>query len=279
MKAPASPRPAPPSGAAPSPHKSRCRIIAHRGASHLAPENTLSAARLAWELGSDGVEVDIHLSRDGVPVALHDATTGRTTDGDHSVPALTVRELQQLNAAARHGGSHPFEKIPRLGELFSIVPPGGRMVVEIKANTPELLEALAFEIRQSGLAAGQVVLATFDYAFAVRTKRRLPEHAVLWLVADYHNLPAEAWPERTNVLIARVREGGLDGLDVGACHDYDPAVFLPNLRRIRETGLMLLVWTVNDPEKARPLWELPVDGITTDTPDLLLEAMSGSCGL
>jgi len=267
----------PPGGPAQTPalaQASRCRIIAHRGASRLAPENTLAAARLAWELGSDGVEVDLRLSRDGHLVALHDATTHRTTDGAHDVGALTFRELRQLNAAARHGEEPgPFEPIPSLRELLSIVPPGGQMVLEIKDNVPELLPPLELEICRSGLGEKQIVLATFDHAFAAQTRRRLPRHPVLWLSWEYHNVPPDAWPELTRSLIARTREAGLDGLDVGACHDYTPAEFFPHLRRIRSAGLKLYVWTVNEPDKARGLWSLPVDGITTDAPERLLEAL------
>lgn len=249
-----------------------CAIIAHRGAPQRAPENTLASIRLAWDIGSDAVEVDIHLSRDGRIVVMHDETTGRTTDADHTIAERTAAELQRLNAAAHHSASHPFEKVPLLSEVFATVPAGGRVVIEIKDNRPELLEALKSDIQASGLSASQIVLGTFDYDFAVKTKRHLPDHAVAWINAHYHNTPVEEWEDLTGALIARLREGGLDGMTTGVCHAYDPLVFLPHLRRIQSAGLRLYVWTVDDIEKARALWELPVDGIITNVPDVLLEA-------
>lgn len=249
-------------------------IIAHRGASHLAPENTLTAIRLAWKLGSDGVEVDVHLSRDGRLMVIHDETTGRTTGADHAIGSLTAEELQRLNAATYFDASYPFEKIPLLEEVLATVPPGKRMLIEIKDNRPALWEALEANFHASGLSSDQVMLGTFDYDFAVATKHRLPHHDVVWISCHYHNTPASEWENVTSEILDRLRAGGLDGLNTGACHDYNPAEFLPHLQRIQSAGLKLGVWTVDTLEKARPLWELPVDSITTNTPDILLEALA-----
>lgn len=249
-------------------------IIAHRGASHLAPENTLTAIRLAWELGSDGVEVDVHLSRDGRLMVIHDETTGRTTGADHAIGSLTAEELQRLNAATYFDASYPFEKIPLLEEVLATVPPGKRMLIEIKDNRPALWEVLEANFHASELSSDQVMLGTFDYDFAVATKHRLPHHGVVWISCHYHNTPASEWENVTSEILDRLRAGGLDGLNTGACHDYNPAEFLPHLQCIQSAGLKLGVWTVDILEKARPLWELPVDSITTNTPDILLEALA-----
>lgn len=247
-----------------------CAIIAHRGASRQAPENTLAAARRAWDLGSDGVEIDIRLSRDGEIVVIHDATTRRTTGKNHAVSSLTARELHQLNAAAAFGNSPLFEPVPLLKQILATVPPGRRLVIEIKDNVPEMLDALDGTLRQSGLSPDQIILGTFDCNFAAQAKRRFPAHEALWINGDHQNAATRDWPEVTRTLIAQTVASGLDGLDIGCCHSYNPALFFPHLQKIREAGLKLLVWTVNDPAKAALLRSLPVDGITTDVPEKLI---------
>lgn len=247
-----------------------CAIIAHRGASRQAPENTLGAVCRAWELGSDGVEIDIRLSRDGAIVVIHDATTRRTTGKNHAVSSLAAGELQQLNAAATFGHSHPFEPIPLLEQILATVPPGRRMVIEIKDNVPEMLDALDSTLSQSGLSSDQIMLGTFDCDFAAQAKRRFPAHEVLWINGDHQDAPARDWPEVTRALITRAVGNGLDGLDIGCCHPHNPTLFFPHFQKIRESGLKLLVWTVNDPAKAELLRSLPVDGITTDVPEQLI---------
>src|SRR5438093_10169319 len=92
-------------------------VIAHRGASERAPENTLAAFSLAYDLGADGIELDVHLSRDRVPVVIHDDTLERTTDGNGRVRALGILELKRLDAGGWKGEAFKGEKIPTLAEV------------------------------------------------------------------------------------------------------------------------------------------------------------------
>src|ERR1700686_17426 len=99
-------------------------LIAHRGASHDAPENTLAAFRLAWEAGADGIEGDFRLTRDGEIVCIHDPTTGRPAGVGLSVADTTLACLRELDVGALHGARWIGERIPPIQEVIATVPPG-----------------------------------------------------------------------------------------------------------------------------------------------------------
>ena len=107
-------------------------IIAHRGASHIAPENTVVSANAAWENGADAVEVDIYLSADGKIMVIHDSTTKRTTGSDYKVGETDSGILRSLDAGSWKGTEFAGEKIPFLEEIIETVPRGKRLYVEIK---------------------------------------------------------------------------------------------------------------------------------------------------
>src|SRR4051794_20206839 len=102
------------------------QIIAHRGASHDAPENTLAAVRLAWAQHADAVEIDVHLTRDGRLAVIHDPDTQRTAGIPQLVTETTLADLQRLDAGAWKGASFAGEKIPALEDVFALVPAGKR---------------------------------------------------------------------------------------------------------------------------------------------------------
>ena len=104
-------------------------IIAHRGASHDAPENTLESVRLGWEQGADAVEVDVYLSKDGHIVVHHDDTTKKLAGVDRKVVAQTLAELQRLDVGAWKGAKWKGVRIPRLDDVLASIPEGRRMSV------------------------------------------------------------------------------------------------------------------------------------------------------
>src|SRR5262245_12146520 len=118
-----------PQPAAPSP-PARPRIVAHRGSSHDAPENTLAAFRRAWELGVECVELDVHVTSDGQAVVIHDESTKRTAGRDRPVAAQTLAEIKQLDAGRWKGPAHAGERIPTLGEVLTTMPSGRTLFVE-----------------------------------------------------------------------------------------------------------------------------------------------------
>jgi glycerophosphoryl diester phosphodiesterase len=127
-------------------------IVAHRGASHDAPENTLAAFKLAWEQGADAVEGDFMLTADGEIVCFHDKTTKRLTDQDLEVSKTTLAELQNLDLGSWKDQAFEETKIPVLSEVLATLPEGKQIFVEIKCG-PEIIQPLVAELNQGGLGA------------------------------------------------------------------------------------------------------------------------------
>jgi glycerophosphoryl diester phosphodiesterase len=234
-------------------------IIAHRGASFDAPENTLAALRLGFEQGADAGELDIHLSKDGRVVVHHDADTGRSAGRQQPLVAQTFAELRSLNVGqwGKWTGSAFSEKIPLLSEVLALVPAGRRLFIETKVGG-EILPELDQVIRASGLAAAQLPLITFDLETARAAKLRLPAHEVSWIVGYPADRPAPGIDD----LIHAAKAAGLDGLDLNFKFPID-ATFV---QKVHAAGLKLYTWTVDDPLVARAQVAAGVDGITTNRP-------------
>jgi glycerophosphoryl diester phosphodiesterase len=262
-------------------------IIAHRGASHDAPENTLAALRLGFAQGADAGEVDVHLSRDARIVVHHDADTGRTAGRKQPLAAQTAGELRALDAGqwGRWQGSAFSEKIPLLAEVLALVPAGRRLFIELKVGAT-ILPELGQVIRASGLAAQQVPLITFDLAVAQATKSHLPAHEVCWIV-DYRwegfytptqsatepsSRDVKSLPPTIDDLIRQTKAAGLDGLDLEARFPIDAAL----VQKIHAAGLKLYTWTVDDPTVARAFAAAGVDGLTTNRPGWMREQLSAA---
>src|SRR5580704_16419303 len=126
------------------------QVIAHRGASFDAPENTLAAFRLAWKQGADGIEGDFYLTDDGEIVCLHDSDTGRTGDRKLSVGQSTLEQLRKVDVGISKGEKFRGERIPTLAEVLAIVPAGKRIFIEVKCG-PQILPALKRNLHQSQL--------------------------------------------------------------------------------------------------------------------------------
>ncbi len=238
-------------------------IIAHRGASHLAPENTLASVELAWRLRADAVEVDVRLTRDGRIVVIHDETTDRIA-GRHLEVAATDSSLLRLLDVGRH--KHPRfagERIPYLEEVLQTMPPGRQLFVEIKCGR-EILPPLVETITGSGKRA-QVVVIGFDLATVRAAKAALPESGACWLCDKRVLVSYEG------SLASRAKADGIDGLDVhwtGLTRSF--------IRAVKTVGLSLYVWTVDDPVQALRLKALGVDGITTNNPGRLCRRIEPS---
>ena len=244
-------------------------IIAHRGASADAPENTLAAVRLAWEQGADAVEVDLRLTRDGQVVVLHDATTRRTADGELAVAGATLAQLRALDAGSFKGAAWRGEPIPTLREVLASVPPGRRIVLELK-NGAELLGPLAADLAAAGAADGlpleRVVLITFQEEVARLAKARLRAASVLWLADPRRARLGEGLPQTVRRLVATASRAGLDGLHLCA----HPGLHAGLVEEAHAARLSLFVWTVDHPAEAERLLRAGVDAITTDVPGTLL---------
>jgi glycerophosphoryl diester phosphodiesterase len=232
------------------------KVIAHRGASHLAPENTLAAVELAWRLGADAVEVDVRLTRDGRIVAIHDETTDRTAGTHLEVAATHSSQLRRLDAGCHKHPKFAGERIPYLEEVLQTVPPGRQLFVEIKCG-PEILPALVQTITNSGKRS-QVVIIGFDLAAVRAAKAMLPDVPAHWLCDK------RVFASYDRSIVEQAKAGGVDGLDV-----HWTGLTRRFIRAVKAGGLRLYVWTVDDPAQALRLTAMGADGITTNHPGRL----------
>ena len=217
-----------------SPAVSAPRLAAHRGATSLAPENTLAAIRRAFEAGADGVEVDVRLSSDGVAVLVHDEDTGRVAGVPRPVAEQTAAELAAL--ALIGGGS-----IPTLADALAIVPAGRVLWLDLKLRAGEVERALAGVPRPAPVA-----LQAFDLDALIAARALRPDLPGLWLVSAPRDRATSARGPIPLDVIDTARRAGIAGLAIDH-RGLTPAL----LDAARTAGLELYVWTYPTPEAAR----------------------------
>jgi glycerophosphoryl diester phosphodiesterase len=220
-------------------------LIAHRGASVEAPENTLAAFRRALALKVDGIELDVHVTRDGVPVVFHDDSLRRLTGTPGRVATKTWRELKKLRV-------HGTEPIPRLADVFALV--RGRAVVQIELKRGAKVAPVVRVIRRAR-AAKRVILASFAPGL-LRTARRLAPEIPRMLIAEGCGL------ER---LLREMQALAAAGLSL----DHRVMRHRGIVDRIHRQGGTVWCWTVNTATALRRLAGWGVDAILGDNPALL----------
>jgi glycerophosphoryl diester phosphodiesterase len=234
-------------------------IIAHRGESYDAPENTMAAINLAWERGAEAVEIDVHLSKDNEVVVIHDVNTKRVAGVDKKIAAQNLDELKQLDVGKWKDIKWKGEKIPVLREVLNSVPSWGKLIIEVKSGV-ETIPFIKQEVEASILHAQQLEFIGFELATMFQTKRVLPQNRVLWLLdLDYYWCTRMFNPSIKKA-IAKAKMHHLDGLNVWAGKMLDESM----IHKVHDAGLLLYCWTVNSLEKARKLSDWGIDGITTD---------------
>jgi glycerophosphoryl diester phosphodiesterase len=246
-------------------------VIAHRGGSHLRPENTLEAFANAFAIGADVLEMDLRWTADGVPVVLHDATVDRTTDGSGPVDARELDRLQELDAGFRWspdgGKTFPYRgtgmRIPSLDEVFTRFP-AARMNLEIK-NPPGTAAAkpLCDRIRAHRMSDRVLVASMSDGAIAA-FRTACPEVATSLATSEGRTFvfASYAWLDRA----LTPRGVALQVPD----RLRDRVVVTPGLvEAAHGRNLKIHAWTVNDEVRMRALVQIGIDGIITDRPDLL----------
>ena len=247
-------------------------IIAHRGASHDAPENTLASVQLGWERNADAVEVDVYLSKDGKIVVIHDENTKRTTGHDGLVHKMTWAQLQKLDAGSWKNKKFKGEPIPLLSQLLETIPNGKYLVIEIKCG-PEIIQPLVALLKKTKTPPSKTAIISFSFEVVAAAKKQFPKRPVYFLSGVKQNKTTQRWEPAVETLVKKARDAGLDGLSLGFKEAADDSALLGYLRRMRkDTGshkLGFYVWTVNDRRMAKMFTDVGVDGITTDRPAFL----------
>jgi glycerophosphoryl diester phosphodiesterase len=233
-------------------------IIGHRGASYLAPENTVASAKLAWDLGSDAVEADIYLSKDNKIMVIHDGDTKRTTGKSYTTKETDSGTLRKLDAGSFKDEKYKGEKIPFLEEIIETVPVGKELVIEIKCGS-EVLPVLKEVINQSGKNK-KFSFISFDLQTITDTKKMFSNYSCYWLCSD-----KELFSKNINL----VSEAGLEGVSLSYGIIDEKAA-----GQAKDKNLELYCWTVDSPAEAKRLIALGVKGITTNRPGWLNEQIS-----
>ncbi len=244
-------------------------VIAHRGAAADAPENTLAAFELALAQGADAIELDVHLSADGVPMVIHDPRLDRTTSGRGAVRKHTLAALRRLDAGswfnrrypAKARGKYSMQRIPLLAEVLALARARRCHVfaeIKIGGETYPGIEAKVLEgIRHAGVAPRATIIS-FDTK-VLRAIRKLDPGIALGTSFD-RPVPA-------------LRRAGSLGARFVVPHR---ALATPRfVRRAHESGLQVIVWTVNQPHAMRRMLANGVDGIITDCPARLAGLRGG----
>jgi sialate O-acetylesterase len=256
-------------------------IVAHRGSSAQAPENTLPSFQLAWEQGADAIEGDFQLTKDGHVICFHDKDTKRIAGQPLTIANATLEELRQLDVGsiqpeaserALHAWSaDKFQgtRMPTIAEVFATVPAGKKMFIEIKCG-PEIIDPLLRELGSSGLTPEQVVVIGFDSALLKSLKERDPKWQTAWLCSfekrangKPQNAPAKIL-KTLKEMNALALMSGLGDVDKGL------------LDQIRAAGIEHYVWTINDPKLGPAYKAQGVDAIITDLPAEMRTALNSS---
>ncbi|MEX2140764.1 MAG: glycerophosphodiester phosphodiesterase [Pirellulales bacterium] len=249
-------------------------IIAHRGASHDAPENTLSAFKLAIEQGADGFEADFYLGKDGHVVCLHDADTKRVAGKKLLAREAPFKELRSLDVGSWKGPQWKGEQMPTLEEVLAAVPDGKKIFIELKSSR-EVVGPMAKILAASKLSPEQVVVISFHADAIAECKKQLPHVKALWLCGMKKKKDGTPPPTAEHVA-ATFKRIGADGLDAEGVPEYFNAAFIERLRQLgcREFH----VWTIDDPRVAEFYARLGAASITTNRPGWLRKEMAKGGG-
>jgi glycerophosphoryl diester phosphodiesterase len=241
------------------------QILAHRGALLDAPENTVPAVVRALELGVDGIEIDVQVSRDDQLVVIHDERLDRTTNGTGLVAALTASELAQLDAGGWFDPRYQGVGVPMLRDVFDVVGGRCRINVEVKdwGGTGDHAAGLLAGLLDDHEAHQHVIVSSFAWT-VLRRLRAIDARIALGAL---HINPLSARQEHE--LLA-------SDLRVDAVHPSGDAVTVHTMQWARQHGISVNAWTVNEVDAARRLHDLGVDAIITDDPRLLLAALAPS---
>ena len=247
--------------------RSRPRVFAHRGGCALGPENTIAAFDIGMASGADGLEFDVHLSSDGVPVVHHDDTLDRTTDARGLVAVRTAAELARIDAAARFvdaSGSYPLKGrgigVPRLADVLDRYR-GVPVIVEMKVDTATMGEAVAAAVRRAG-AAEYVCAAGYGARCMLAARRALPEMATSACLPEARLALYRSWAacpvRRPRYQAYQVPER------VGRLRIVSPRF----VRHAHRAGLLVQVWTIDEQPDMERLLSWGVDALISNRPDV-----------
>jgi len=250
-------------------------VVAHRGGAALAPENTLGAFANALKIGVDMVECDVHLSKDGELVVMHDPDLSRTTDGNGFIYQMSLADIQKVNAAAKFKATAwPAERVPTLGEVLDLVKGKTQIQVEIKVEKflgryTGIEQKVVDEVNARGMV-DDVIIISFDFPTIADVKKLDPRFKTGALMSTV-DLSLNATKPHDQYVAEVVQQTGADYIMPSSAGVSDLLV-----NSVHAAGLKIGVWTVNSASEMRRMADWGVDAITTNNPDVLKQVLGKS---
>lgn len=245
--------------------KSDIKIIAHRGGSNLAPENTMAAFQNALNLGVDMIEIDIEQTIDSVVVVIHDTKVDRTTNGKGKVDSLTYSYIKTLDAGSWYDSRFKGEKISTLEEVLQSVNGKATVLIEIKSGDERYqgIEKRTVEAIQHFNAHSWTIVQSFNKKTVERVKildNKIVTYYLLGrnFMSYYHSLQAK-------IKKNKIQEFLYDGIAV-----HYSMLNAASVDSVKQMGLGVFTWTVDEEDDMTKMIEFGVDGIITDSPDKLI---------
>lgn len=230
-------------------------VIAHRGASKEAPENSLAAFILGVKQGCDMIELDIHLTKDKQIVVIHDHTLERTTNGMGEIANLDYEDIKGYDCGQWFSDQYTGEYVPLLEEVMMKVPASVQFNVEIKAAEAPGMVSCLIDVLNKTDRIGSTVVSSFHYGCLAELKKQLPEIRIGMLyhpeVADFTRFEEES------------------GVEVFSLHPHYPLVTEAYMETANAAGKTVYPWTADEEADLNRLINLGVAGIITNKPDLL----------
>lgn len=226
-------------------------LMAHRGASGIAPENTLASFRKCLEYSPEWIELDVHATQDGQIVVMHDGTVDRTTNGSGAIADLTFDEIRQLDAGSWFGAEFAGEPVPLLSEVVALVGQRSRLDVEIKGG-PDLpaTAAAVVDILRAGGILGLSEISSFDLVALVAVQKLTTEPEIALITGDAAHL-------------ALCREHGFGWLNL-----HFGGVTAELVQEAHAAGIGIAAWTIDDLARWEEFKALGVDFFCTNLPHL-----------
>ena len=236
------------------------KIFAHRGFSGKYPENTMLAFQKAVEIGVDGIELDVHLTKDNEIVIIHDEDIKRTCDGEGLVKDMTLEELRKFDASASFRGVYGFCGIPTLREYFELVEDTAIITnIELKTGVyeyPTIEKRVIDMVREFGLS-DRIIFSSFNHFTVKRCEKIAPEIKRGFLTGDWLYDFGKYTAER----------------NVQCCHPWHISLSEETVKEMHEAGCEINTWTVNEYEDIRKLSAWGVDSLIGNFPDRMIEVL------
>ncbi len=241
------------------------QVIAHRGGSNLAPENTVSAFQNAIDLGVDMIEIDVEQTSDAVVVVLHDDNVDRTTNGTGRIDSLSYDYVKNLDAGSWYSDKYKGEHISTLEEVLQLIDGQVILLIEIKSGSERYpgIEKRTVDLVHRHKADSWVIIQSFNKKAIDRVKTMDSSLRTYYLLGgSFNNFYKEA-------MTSSSFDFGHEG--VGVHHKY---LNEENINGLKKLGVKIFAWTVDDPSNMDKFLKLGIDGIITDSPDILIKKMT-----